>query len=388
MVPILASIILGQKQPVSMRRSLLLSSTYVLGSAMTYALAGVAAALMGSSLQAWLQQPWIIACVSGIMALLALSLFGVYDLQLPRAFQNRIAAITQKQKGGTYLGVFVMGAVSVLIVSPCVTAPLAGVLMYIAQTGNVVLGAGALFAMGIGMGVPLILLGISAGRWLPRRGAWMGVLQKSVGVMMLVLAVWLLSRVVAMRVIVQMCGLLLIATALYWAALRAGHKIKYLGIGAMGALLIVMASVPAVSGMFVNAAPITKSQPFVIVRNLQELDRQLTTAKTLNKPVLLDFYADWCESCVAMDKNVFTVPYVMQSLNPFILLRADLSANTAEEEALLKNYGVIAPPTILFFNNQGKEVNSQRIVGELSAQEFLTRIHTFITASCDKNITC
>lgn len=337
MIPILTSIIVGHKQPVSTKKASLLSSTYVLGSALTYAAAGMIAASMGGSLQVWLQQPWIIALVGGLFILLSLSLFGVYDLRLPGKLQNRITAISRKQQGGTYAGAFVMGMVSTLIVSPCVTAPLVGVLMYIADSGNMALGAGALFAMGIGMGIPLILIGTSAGKWLPKRGRWMILVQKAFGVLMLGMALWMFSRVYA------------------------------------------------VANPY---SDVQTNSSFTLVHNMQDLNHQLMIAQASGKPVILDFYADWCESCVDMDKNVFSMQDVLHGLNKFVLLRADLSRNTAADEDLLRNFDVIAPPTVLFFNNQGQEVNSHRIVGELNAKDFMTRINTFITASCDKKMTC
>ena len=322
MIPILTSIIIGHKQPISMQKAFLLSSTYVLGSSLTYALAGVAAASMGSSLQVFFQQPWIICAVGGLFILLSLSLFGVYELRLPSAWQNRLVSFSHQQRGGTYVGVLVMGAISTLVVSPCVTAPLVGVLIYIAESGNVLLGASALFAMGIGMGIPLILIGIST-KCLPKRGRWMKFVQYFFGVLMIVMAVWIFSR------------------------LSVKHAPAY----------------PA----------------FTIVHNVEEVNKQLLLAQARHKPVILDFYADWCESCVEMDEKVFSLPDVMNSLHSFLLLRADLSKNNAEDEALLKNYNVVAPPTVIFFNDQGREMGEHRIVGGLDSQEFMTRIHTFIT---------
>jgi len=345
MIPILTSIIVGHKQPVSTKKAFLLSSTYVLSSSLTYAAAGILAAYMGSSLQAWLQQPWIITLVAVIFVLLSLSLFGVYDLRLPNRWQNRITAISRKQEGGTYIGVFIMGMVSTLIVSPCVTAPLVGVLMYIADSGNMALGAGALFIMGMGMGIPLIAIGVTAGKWLPKRGPWMTGVQQIFGVLMLGMSLWLLSRVYPINL-------------------------------------------PFMNTFSTTQQLVAEANKFTIVRNMEELKKQLSLAQFSGKPVILDFYADWCESCVVMDKNVFSVPAVSDSLSRFVLLRADLTQNNAADEDLLKNYDVIAPPTVLFFNDHGQEVNSHRIVGELNANEFLTRINTFITASCDKKVTC
>src|SRR5690606_6352043 len=187
--------------PVSTGKAFMLSVSYVMGSSITYAFAGMAAALMGGSLQAWMQQPLIIIIVSALFVLLAFSLFGFYDLRLPRELQNRITSVSRKQEGGTYVGVFIMGMVSTLIVSPCVTAPLVGVLMYIAETGNMALGGGALFAMGLGMGIPLVVIGVTAGKWLPRRGPWMYAVQRFFGLLMIGMAVWLLSRVSSPAVI-------------------------------------------------------------------------------------------------------------------------------------------------------------------------------------------
>ncbi len=334
MIPILTSIIVGHKQAVSTKKAFFLSASYVLGSSLTYAIAGVIAAAMGSSLQVWLQQTWIIVIVSGLFVLLAFSLFDFYELRLPKRWQNRVTSLSRKQEGGTYLGVFIMGIVSTLIVSPCVTAPLVGVLMYIAQTGDKVLGASALFAMGIGMGIPLLLIGVSAGKLIPRRGPWMNAIKKLFGFIMLVMAAWMLSRV---------------------------------------------AFLPQST---------TQVRPFIVVHDMVELNKQLSIAHTSQKPVLLDFYADWCESCVTMDRNVFNMPNIQQALKGFILLRADLTANSKADEALLKNYNVVAPPTVLFFNNYGQEVNAHRIVGEVNAKEFTTRLNTFITASCDKKLQC
>lgn len=400
MIPILTSIIIGHKQPVSTRKAFLLSSTYVLSSSLTYAAAGVLAAYMGSSLQAWLQQPWIIAIVSGLFVLLSLSLFGVYDLRLPNRWQNRITAISRKQEGGTYIGVFIMGMVSTLIVSPCVTAPLVGVLMYIAESGNMALGAGALFIMGIGMGIPLIVIGMTAGKWLPKRGPWMTGVQQIFGLLMLGMAMWLLSRVYSLSVIIVFCAVLFVAAAIYFGVYRTRFEGRHtlnrmMGTisGIAGVLLLITVSVPSLMNTTVNAFTTTQlsvveANKFTIVHNMEELNKQLSLAQSSGKPVILDFYADWCESCVVMDKNVFSVPEVLNSLSHFVLLRADLSQNSAADADLLKNYDVIAPPTVLFFNDHGQEVNSHRIVGELNANEFLSRINTFITASCDTKVTC
>jgi thiol:disulfide interchange protein DsbD len=396
MVPILTSIIVGHKEKVSTQKALFLSLTYVLGSSCTYALAGVAAASLGTSLQAWMQQAWIITIVSGLFVLLSLSLFGAYDLHLPRYWQNRITAASRRQKGGTYLGVFIMGVVSTLVVSPCVTAPLIGVLMFIADTGSLALGAIALFAMGLGMGIPLIILGVSTGKWLPRRGPWMTTIQQFFGVLMLGMAVYLLSRVYSATAILAISVVVLLALALFFSFYKSeiqDRQIIHKRLGKLAGIstgfLIFALTASSLTGLFLQ--PNYSQMPdsaFMVVHNVQELNRQLSAAKALDKPVIVDFYADWCESCVIMDKNVFSKSEVMTSLSPFVLLRVDLSKNTSADETLLKNYDVIAPPAVLFFNAQGREVNSRRIVGELNAHEFLMRVNTFFAANCDKKTTC
>ncbi|TAK75181.1 MAG: protein-disulfide reductase DsbD [Gammaproteobacteria bacterium] len=324
MIPIVTSIIVGQKQQMSTKKAFLLTLTYVVGMALAYAFIGLAAATMGNSLQVWLQQPWAIISMSMIFILLAFSLFGFYTLRVPRFLQQSLFKLTAHQQGGTYVSVFLMGLFSTFILSPCVTAPLVGVLMYIGQTGNLVLGASALFAMGFGMGLPLLLIGISTKQWLPKSGPWMKAVEKLMGVIMIAMAIWLASRVS-----------------------------------------------PGVITPFVTP-PATH---FIIIRDVASLNQQLLAARAAHKPVMLDFYADWCESCVAMDNRVFHSTIVKQALKPYVLLRADLSDNTAADEALMKQYEVIAPPTVLFFDANGQEINTNRIIGEVNANEFLGRLH-------------
>ncbi len=398
MVPILASIIAGQKQRVNTRKAFLLSCTYVLGTAVTYALAGILAAMMGRSLQVWLQMPVVIVAISGIFVLLACSLFGLFELRMPRYLQQSIHVLSNHQRGGTLFGVFMMGLLSTLIISPCVTAPLVGVLMYIAETGSMVLGGVLLFVMAIGMGLPLILLGMSAGKWLPKSGAWMDVVKKSFGIMMLAMVVWLLSRIIPHLAVIILSGLLLVTVALFVAiylpTLIGRHKLnRSLGavVGCCG--LLVIAGGINISSMGlqlpmqlqkVATAPLSES--FIIVHDIADLDKQLIVARLAKKSVLLDFYADWCESCISMDTRVFNSPEVKALLNNYVLLRADLTENSSEDEALLKKYAVIAPPTVLFFNAEGKEINKERIVGEVDAKEFLQRLNTVnVAKQCDKD---
>ena len=325
MIPILTSIIVGQKQVTTMK-SFLLSGSYVLGSAMTYAIAGLISAWVGYSLQAWLQQTWVILLTSLMFVLLACSQFEYLRLPLPRRWQNGLTSLSQRQQGGHYLDVFLMGMISTLLISPCVTAPLVGVLMFISQTGNLLLGTGALFTLGLGMGIPLLFIGISAGKWLPKTGSWMVITKKILGFFMLAMAIWWISPLILPHL---------------------------------------------------QRKQITSLSSWTIVNNMTALNQQLAAARIAHRPTLVDFYATWCESCVAMDKKVFSQTVVQQALKPFVLVRADLSTNDVAAETLLKESHVIAPPTILFFNTNGQEMNSQRIIGEIDVNEFLARLQRF-----------
>lgn len=393
MIPILTSIIIGQKHAPGTGKAFLLSATYVIGMSITYACAGLVAASLGSSLQVWLQKPAVIAIVCAVFLLLALSLFGLYELRFSRRWHNWISAWSNRHEGGTYVGVFFMGVLATLVVSPCVTAPLVGVLIYIGQTGNLIFGASALFAMGLGMGVPLLLIGMSAGKWLPKSGAWMKAVKEMFGIFMVGMAIWLLSRVVSHAVTMALFGLLFLGAAgfvgLYLPKLIHFRNINRT-IGFATFLVGIFFILNGMNAMMFTptASRQANSSIFTIVHNMADLNKQLTLAAASNQPVLLDFYADWCASCVEMDRHVFNTGDVRQALNNFVLLRADLSGNTSEDSDVLKTFGVIAPPTMLFFNNAGQEVNSRRIVGELDANEFLTRLNSFMTASCDKKVQC
>lgn len=391
MVPILTSIIVGQKHAPGTRKALLLSLTYVLGMSVTYAGAGMVAASLGSSLQVWLQKPITIAVVSSIFLLLALSLFGLYELRFSRRWQNWVAAWSNQHEGGTYIGVFFMGVLATLVVSPCVTAPLVGVLIYIGQTGNLLFGASALFVMGLGMGIPLLLIGMSAGKWLPKSGAWMKAVKELFGIFMVAMAVWLLSRIVSTAVTYMLFGLVIVGFALfvglYLPRLVRIRKINRT-IGVVSGLLGLFLVFNGINMAMVHTTLEQQPKLFTVVRSVEDFNRELALAKAANRPVLLDFYADWCASCVVMDKTVFAAMDVRPALDQFVLLRADLSSNTATDSELMKYFKVIAPPTVLFFNVNGQEVNSRRIVGELGTQEFMTRLSSFMTASCDKKVQC
>lgn len=376
MIPILTGIIVGQKGTVTTKKAFMLSLTYVLGSSITYAFAGFAAASMGSSLQAWLQQPWIIVLTSILFLILALSLFGLFELRVPYWWQNRMTHLSNRQRGGNYAGVFAMGIISTLIISPCVTAPLVGVLLYIAEKGSILLGVTALFALGIGMGIPLLLIGISAGKWLPKRGAWMIMIKQFFGLLMLAMAIWLLGRIVSPSINTQLWGVWFIALSiviLYLPSLLDSRKLNRFAAG-----MLSLYGLFVLVGLYPNrlqpALHPDSIRPFIVVNNLTDLQKQLTIAKSQQKPVLVDFYADWCESCISMEKNVFQSVLVQNKLQQYILIRADLTANETAEEALQQHYAVIAPPTVLFFDNQGRELSSKRIVGEVTPRDFLLHL--------------
>jgi thioredoxin:protein disulfide reductase len=379
MVPILTGIIMGNKI-IHTKKAFFLSLSYVLGMAVTYALIGLVAAYMGHSLQVWLQKPVVILFSSLIFVLLALSLFDLYDLKMSQAWQTKIVSLSNRQQAGSSMGVFLMGILSTLIVSPCVTAPLVGILMYIADTGNLMYGAGSLFTLGLGMGLPLLIIGTSVGKWLPKTGTWMQAIKHLFGFMMLGMAIWLAARILPAAITTFLWGSLLIIIAFFLAMflpkLIGKHFLNRglgLSVGTCGLLILFGAINPnALLSLHHNTNMAQNS--FIIVRNVDDLNHQLQLAQMRHQPVLIDFYADWCESCVMMDKTVFNVQNVQQKLKPYVLLRADLTASTAEQEMLLKTYKIIAPPTVLFFNGKGEELHSKRIVGEVNANEFINRL--------------
>jgi thioredoxin:protein disulfide reductase len=390
MVPILSSIIVGYGKDISTGRAFSLSLAYVMGMAIAYALAGVLVALLGSSVQVALQKTWVIALFSGLFVLLALSLFGFYDLQLPNKLHRRVASWSGKHQGGTYVGVFFMGAFATLVVSPCVSAPLVGALAYIAHSGNVVLGGTALLALGIGMGIPLLLVGTSAGKLLPKSGAWMDKVKQLFGLMMLGLAIWMLARILPVVIIFCLWAALALGSALFIMKIKRSHQFWQFMHHGLGATLILYAIV-LVTGAIVGSsnplhpfeglhtgAPMSHVE-FATVKNMDDLDHLLTQAKNDKKQVILDFYADWCTSCVAMDHHVFNQPAISHALNHFVLLRADVTANNKFDQELLKRYSVVAPPTMIFFDDKGNQLPRSEIVGEVSENEFLGDIERVAT---------
>jgi len=387
MVPILSGIIIGQQQPVSPARGFGLSSVYVVTMALTYALAGVAAGLLGHNLQAVFQKPPVLIAFSLLFVALSLSMFGFYELQLPNALQTRLDRISRAQRGGSYLGVGVMGALSALIVGPCVAPPLAGALAYISQTGSAVVGGSALFALGIGMGLPLIALGTSAGGLLPRVGAWMENIKRVFGVVFLGVAIMFLSRILPGPLTLALWALLLIGSAVYLGALDRPHEratgwrrfTQGLGLASLayGVTLVVGAAAggddplqplaPLVDAR-ANAETRTPTS-FVKVTSLAAVQQELATARSAGQAVMLDFYADWCVECKHLEKQTFAHAEVAPRLAGLKLLRADVTAGSADDKALLEHYGLFGPPAVLFFAD-GQELRNNRVTGFVEATEF------------------
>ena len=376
MVPILSSIIVGEGEKTGRGRGLALSLCYSLGMAIVYTALGVAAGLAGEGLAAALQNPWVLGAFGILMAVLALSMFGVYELQVTAALQTRLAAASGRRAGGKLAGVFAMGAISALIVGPCVAAPLAGALVYISQTRNVLIGGTALFSLAVGMSVPLVLVGVSAGALLPRAGAWMDAVKRFFGVLLLAMAWWLVSPVVPG--IVQMAGwtLLGIAYGIYLLRHHKGWLARTVAIVFIGAGVVQMVGVATrARDPLAPLARITGSGEalrFTRIGSVADLDRVL--ADTRGKTVMLDFYADWCVACKEMEKLTFIDPSVQLRLENTILLQADVTANNANDKLLLKRFHLFGPPGIIFFDRHGKEIPDSRVIGFQNSQKFLTSL--------------
>ncbi|MBA5685576.1 protein-disulfide reductase DsbD [Rugamonas apoptosis] len=376
MVPILSFIIVGEGAKASRARGLLLSATYSLGMAIVYTALGVAAGLIGEGLAATLQNPWVLGAFALLMAAMSLSMFGYYNLQVPAALQTRLSAMSHRQAAGKLAGVFVMGAISALIVGPCVAAPLAGALVYISQTRDVIIGGSALFAMAVGMSVPLLLVGVSAGTLLPKAGLWMDAVKRFFGVLLLAMAWWLVSPVLPAAV--QMLGwtALLVGYGVYLLRNKTGHwasKSAGLVFAALGLVQLVGVS----TGGRDVLAPLAHLQaqgavqplPFKRVKTVAELDAVL--AQTGGKSALLDFYADWCVSCKEMEKLTFVAPAVRARLANTVLLQVDVTANDEADKAMLKRFHLFGPPGIILFDGKGQELADARVIGFQDADQFL-----------------
>lgn len=380
MVPILSGIILANQGPTpSTYRAFLLSLSYVLGMAFTYTLAGIAAAAAGQQVQALFQQTWIVVLFALLFVMLALSMFGAFTFQMPAAIQTRLSNASNQQRAGTFGGVAVMGALSALIVTTCVAPALVGTLAFISQSGDMVRGGAALFAMSLGMGVPLLIVGASAGKLLPRAGAWMDTIKQFVGVMMLAVAVWMVARLVPGRVALVLWAIpaLVLAWLLFKNALKPGFgQWVARAIAAIAAAYGLALLAGAALGGTDPLAPIPQlaeqheELPFKTIKTVADLEAEVKSAAAQGRAVMLDFYADWCVSCKEMEKYTFTDEAVRAALKDVTLLRADVTANDAEDQALLKHFGIFGPPTIAFYSPDGTERRNYRVVGYMKAAEF------------------
>ena len=394
MLPILSSIIVGTGGKVTRTRGLLLAISYSLGMAVVYTALGVAAGLAGEGLAAALQKPWVLGAFALALVGFSLSMFGVYELQLPAGLTGGLSSASQRLPAGRLTGVFVMGGVSALIVSPCVAAPLAGALVYLSQTRDVVLGGSALFALACGMSVPLLLLGASAGALLPRTGAWMDGVKHFFGMLLLGVALWTVQPVLPATVAQALWGALLIGTAAMLGLFQPAHAIhqprtwlrKTVSVMAMvyGLLQLVGAAaggtdpLKPLAGMgrvsLAGGADATTGATeltFKIVRDVAELDLALATA---GRPVMLDFYADWCVSCKEMERDTFSDPSVRQRLSKALLLKADVTANSPADRELLKRFKLFGPPGTIFFDASGHERIGVRVIGFQNAERFLSSL--------------
>ncbi|MGD2054901.1 MAG: protein-disulfide reductase DsbD [Gammaproteobacteria bacterium] len=393
MIPILMGIIVGQGENQTVRSTFILSLVYVLAMALTYTVVGILVGLSGENIQAWFQNPWIITAFVAIFVALSFSMFGFYELQMPASIQSKITQISNSQKGGTLTGVAIMGFLSALIVGPCVTAPLVGALIYIAETGDAVLGGLALFALSMGMGTPLLAIGASAGKVLPKAGPWMDAVKAVFGVMLLGLGIWMLERVAPASLTMALWAALLIVSAVYMSAIdslpegASGWRKLWKGTGLLllvyGIVLIIgLASggrdvFHPLKGIAISGSTTTEQTShlnFKQIKGVDGLNTALAEARAQGKTVMLDFYADWCVSCKEMEALTFTDPAVQRALADTVLLQADVTPNDEKDKALYKHFGIIGPPSIMFFDKNGNERKNFRVVGFVPADKFSAHV--------------
>lgn len=392
MVPVLSSIIVGHGHKISTRKAFLLSLSYVLSMSFTYGLIGAVIALLGANLQVLLQSTWVIGGFSLVFVALALSMFNVFEFRLPMAWQTYIAKITRSHEGGHYLNAGIMGSMSILILSPCVTPPLIGALSYIAEAGSVILGLSALFCLGLGMGMPLLLLGASAGKLLPKAGQWMNTIKYIFGMLLLGLAIHLFSRIASPHFSMLLWSALFIASGLgfrpFFPPQTGGRAII---IQAIGIMLIIY------GGFILYGASAGHTNPWQPLKTTERLNSILSTRKTITTvieaeqvlvdaataqlPVLLDFYATWCDSCQHIEQRIMHAPALRTYDDRIVIAQVDLSKNDADAKALLQYFHVIAPPTFLFYDDTGTARPDLQWVGTIDLRTLLARIRKVISAS-------
>jgi thiol:disulfide interchange protein DsbD len=393
MVPILSGIIAGEGDNISPARGFSLALSYVMGMALVYTAAGVAAAAAGLQLQAMFNQPWVLVSFSGLFVLLAFGMFGMFDLQMPSAIQSRLASAGGGKSRGTTVGAFVMGALSSLVVTACVAPALIATLTVMAQTGDMLRGGTALFAMSMGMGAPLLLVGAAQGRFLPKAGPWMVAVKSAFGFMMLGLAIWMLSRILPGEVTLALWGVLIFMAGVFLGGLTTLtpeslglHKLgKGFGLLAIiyGAVLLVGSLAgsnsvlrPLAALNFAGGAVVAEHREleFHRIKTVGDLDAAVAAAAAQGKSAMLDFYADWCVSCIEMETYTFTDAGVQDALANTVLLQADVTANDDEDQALLQRFGVFGPPTIIFFGADGVQRDGYEVVGYMKAKDFATHV--------------
>jgi len=382
MIPILSSIIVkaGNEQEITPARGFFLSLIYVLSMSMAYTIAGVIAGLFGANLQVALQNPYVLTVFAAIFVALAFSMFGYYKLELPQSLQNKINRTTDGKEKQGIAGIAIMGFLSALIVGPCVAPPLAGALVYIGQTGDALLGGLALFVMSVGMGIPLLLIGLGAGKFMPRPGGWMDSVSKIFGIVMLAVAVWMLDRVLEPIYVMWLWALLLLGAAIY---LRVYTHILAQLVTVVIFIYGVSLTIGALSGATNPLQPFEKftsgggyvekkAVKFSYVKNLEQLDAAI---KASSKPVMLDFYADWCVSCKELEGITFKDPAVIDRLGDFTLLKADVTENNDDDKAMQAKFGVVGPPALIFWDKNNKEIKAAQIVGYKNPEDFLTIVN-------------
>jgi len=391
MIPILSSIIVSQSDKnMNTKKAFFLSLVYVLAMSLAYTIAGILAGLFGANIQTALQNPWVISIFSLIFILLSFSMFGFYEIQMPSFIQSKLSKTSDNAKNSGILGVAIMGFLSALIVGPCVAAPLAGALVYIGQSGDAVLGGAALFVMSIGMGVPLLIIGAGAGKFMPRPGQWMDNIKAIFGVLLLGVAIWMLDRILPSQITMLLWMALLLISSVYMGALESldkdanGWSKLFKGIGVIVLIYGIFLFVGAMRGDTNPLNPLEQTQVQMSIQNqaqnpiikkenkfktIKTLEKLNQFIKTSNKPVMIDFYADWCVSCKELDEYTFKNPVVALKLNKFNLVRIDVTKNDAEDKKLLKRFNVFGPPAIMFFKDH-KELKSLKTIGYKNADEF------------------
>ena len=396
MVPILSGIIAGEGKDVSASRGFSLALSYVMGMALVYTAAGVGAAAAGLQLQATFNQPWVLAVFSGLFVVLAAGMFGMYDMQMPSAIQSRLANLSSNQKSGTAIGAFVMGAISSLIVTACVAPALVAALTVMAQTGDMLRGGAALFAMSLGMGAPLLAVGAAQGKLLPQAGPWMVAVKNAFGFMMLGLAIWMMSRALPGEITLALWGILVFMAGVYMGGLTtltpesAGRQKFGKGAGLLAVIYGAVLLVGSLAGSNSMLRPLEglnfggagggevvaehRGLDFQRIKTTGDLDAALARASASGQTAMLDFYADWCVSCIEMEEFTFTDAEVQQALSNTVLLQADVTANDEEDQALLNRFGVFGPPTIIFFGSDGMQRSGYEVVGYMKAKDFANHV--------------